>query len=591
MISRSRTGAVSMRAKTSRAVTPNESREVAIKMRKACFTLCSAGLIVLVALDAAGLVADATLANEPALSHGPLISDVTPDHVQIWGRTNVAASVAIEYARAGHPTFEATPTVVTAPGGDFTFTLTVSGLTADTAYDYRVLLNGLPSVARTFRTALPDGDPTELTVAFVSDAFHLAASTVWGALASKSPAGFFVIGDFDHSNPASNTTTATTYLEKVRLMHRRLRGPETPIGVDFAANVVAPGLPMLGRMLDDHDSGSDNVNSRFKWWGPNLQAFLEYHPVPADNGLSSGGMWQAIQRGRALFILIDVRSQRDPLGVKTILGGVQKQWLTEKLTQCKTDPTLTWCVLVTPVPFNPNQQKLDSWHGYLADSQWLLDQIAALQVENVLVVSGDCHWGSIVRKPLSPLDELNIPKVNEGFGNTCNNQPEQWTLNSAVGKPGFGLLTLRDNEAVMAIYNTDAARTLRMSSTVLAQGSEGGGDADGDGVPDSTDQCPDVPGVAPSGCPFEGGDVTETFTRTRDGEQFNVSVPPYVCRRSTGGSSLLRILKAVNGTEQILKSVSVSNPAKGVPFTLRCQVIPAAVNLYLDGTLRATATP
>jgi hypothetical protein len=304
-------------------------------------------------------------------------------------------------------------------------------------------------------------------------------------------------------------------------------------------------------------------------------------------------MWQAIQRGRALFVLIDVRSQRDPLGQKTILGNVQKQWLIEKLTQCKNDPTLTWCVLVTPVPYNPNQDKLDSWHGYLADTQWLRDQIAALQVANVLVVSGDCHWGSIVRKPLSPLDELNIPKVNEGFGNTCNNHPEQWTLNSTTGKPGFGLLTLRTNEAVMAIYNADAGGTLRFSSTVPVQSGGGGGaDADGDGVPDDTDQCPAVPGPAPSGGPPpEGGDVSQTFTRTTDGGQFQVSVPPYVCRRLIGGSSLLRIIKVVNGVEQILKSVAVQNPAKGVPFTLRCQVTSAAVNFYLDGVLKATAAP
>jgi hypothetical protein len=551
--------------------------------RNVCVVLCTAGLLAI-----------ATIANATSMSHGPLITDVTPDHVQIWGRTTAAATVTIEFAVAGQPLSAAPSTAVTSAGGDFTFKILVSGLTAKTTYDYRVLLDGVPSALKTFRTAPPDGDDAEFSVAFVSDAFHTSASTVWAALASKSPAGFFVIGDFDHSNPASNTATATGYLDKIRLMHRRLRGPETPIGTDFATNVVAPvsSLPMLGRMLDDHDSGSDNVNSRFRYWGPNFQAFLEYHAIPADNGFSEGGMWQAIQRGRALFILLDLRSQRDPLGQpKTILGNTQKGWLIEKLTQCKTDPTLTWCVLVSTVPYNPNNPKLDSWHGYTADSQWLADQIAAQQVPNVLVVSGDCHWGSIVRKPLSPLDELNIPKVNDGFGNTCNNHPEQWTLNSTGAKNGFGLLTLRANEAVMAIYGTDAAKTLILSSTVPAQGSPGSADTDGDGVPDSTDQCPDVPGVPPSGCPFTGGDVTQTFTRTTDGQQFQVDVPPYVCRRLTGGASVLRIIKVVNGAEQILKAVSVQNPAKGAPFTMRCQITSVAANLYLDGALKVTATP
>jgi hypothetical protein len=40
--------------------------------------------------------------------------------------------------------------------------------------------------------------------------------------------------------------------------------------------------------------------------------------------------------------------------------------------------------------------------------------------------------------------------------------------------------------------------------------------------------------------------------------------------------------------EEKLASVRVANPVKQIPFTLRCQVTPTAINLYLDGNLKAT---
>ncbi len=413
----------------------------------------SAGSLLLLALVHAG-----------TLSHGPVIGDVGPDRVQIWGRTDAAATVTVEYAPVGLTIPQTTLPLVTSAGSDFTFALPLRDLMADTAYEYRLLVDGTPSAVGAFQTAPPHGDSTDQVIAFVADAFHTTASTVWAAVATQTPDGVFVIGDFDHSNPGANVASAPTALAKMRVMHRRLRGPETPIGTDFKANVITPGIPLLGRILDDHDSGIDNISMKFKWWGPAFQAFLEYHPVPEDNGFPVG-MWQALQRGRALFLLLDVRSNRNPDGIdKTILGPRQKVWLTARLAQCAEDPSLTWCVLVTPVPFNPNQQKFDSWRGYPADRQWLLAQIAALNVRNLLVVSGDCHWGSIVLPPLSPLPELNVPKANEGFGNTCNAQPSQWTVTSTQGGTGFGLLTLRADEAVLAIYNTNGK--LRFSTTV-----------------------------------------------------------------------------------------------------------------------------
>lgn len=401
------------------------------------------------------------------ITHGPIIGDVQPDHARIWIRTNSTAIVTISYGPIGGSLLQSAPTQ-TSSTSDFTSTVLLTGLLPNTAYTCAVAINGTSMAPCDFTTAPPHGDAADVTVAFVSDVFTNVASTVFRSMGELNPAGFFIIGDYDHSNPGTNVTNSSTYLTKARAMHKRLRDSTTVIGQDFLTHVIGGRLPLLARIMDDHDSGKDNISNNFQFWPQSLQAFQEYHSLPDDNGFASGYMWQSTQRGRALFILMDLRSHRETdSGAKhTTLGDTQKTWLVSKLNQCVTDTTITWCVLVSTVPFNPNQKKLDSWSGYQSDRQWLLDQITAQGVRNVVVVSGDCHWGSIVLPPLSPLAEINIPQANGGFSNTCNNTSAQWTLNSVHAGQGFGLLTFKTTEAVLSIYNADG--TLRLNTTIPA---------------------------------------------------------------------------------------------------------------------------
>ena len=46
----------------------------------------------------------------------------------------------------------------------------------------------------------------------------------------------------------------------------------------------------------------------------------------------------------------------------------------------------------------------------------------------------------------------------------------------------------------------------------------------------------------------------------------------HTCYRQTGGSSVLRISRVVNGVEAILRTVSLPNPPKGVAFPMTCSV-------------------
>jgi len=63
----------------------------------------------------------------------------------------------------------------------------------------------------------------------------------------------------------------------------------------------------------------------------------------------------------------------------------------------------------------------------------------------------------------------------------------------------------------------------------------------------------------------------------------------YTCYRQTGGSSLLRISKVVNGVETVLKSAPISNPSKEQFFTLGCQAQGTGLTLTFNGTVKLMA--
>ena len=63
----------------------------------------------------------------------------------------------------------------------------------------------------------------------------------------------------------------------------------------------------------------------------------------------------------------------------------------------------------------------------------------------------------------------------------------------------------------------------------------------------------------------------------------------YACYRQSGGTSVLRISRVVNGVETVLKSYALANPYRGVPFTLGCQVQGTTLSLTL-GAIKISAS-
>jgi hypothetical protein len=64
----------------------------------------------------------------------------------------------------------------------------------------------------------------------------------------------------------------------------------------------------------------------------------------------------------------------------------------------------------------------------------------------------------------------------------------------------------------------------------------------------------------------------------------------YRIYRNTGGSSVLRISRVVNGAETVLKSVGVANPAANVFFRLEGRTSGTTLTVALDGVDKASVT-
>jgi Gametolysin peptidase M11 len=64
----------------------------------------------------------------------------------------------------------------------------------------------------------------------------------------------------------------------------------------------------------------------------------------------------------------------------------------------------------------------------------------------------------------------------------------------------------------------------------------------------------------------------------------------YLCYRQVGGASVLRIAKVQNGTETVLKSVGIANPAPNAFFKLSCQASGSTLTLLVDGVAKTSTS-
>lgn len=390
--------------------------------------------------------------SSATLTHGPVVGGVTDTSAKVFARTNEPAQLAVRYSRS--PSLDgALTTNPQAVSGetDFTGILLLNGLSPNTTYYYTVLVNGQDQLLLSypsFRTFPPSHEALEFRVAVIGDTGNQGTGEPHGMGEAFGSAGreqallMVQTGDFDHQNPKT--------LEEKRSVRKDLYDPL--VSADFVA--LTRTMPFF-YVWDDHDFGGNNSNGRASFKSLSLKVYKEYVPS-ADLANPAAGIWQKFRVGQAEFFLLDSRSQRsrdqepDDEG-KSMLDAFripngQKQWLKDSLLAS----TAVWKIVVSSSVWNPTLAKGDSWSSFQAEQQELLRFFEASDIRNIVILSGDVHWGAIDDGTHGGVPQLVVPNMNmtrqhQGrYGSVWSNGT--WGIPQEDGiQNGYGKLTFLTN--------------------------------------------------------------------------------------------------------------------------------------------------
>ncbi len=400
-----------------------------------------------------GLLTAASLTVLPRVSaqsaaiyrHGVASGDPLVNRVIIWTRITPAvdeAVVPVEWAIASDASFSRIlqqGLTYTSAAFDYTVKVDVVRLDPNTTYYYRFSVRGTQSPVGRTKT-LPSGtvDRLRLAVASCSN-YPYGFFNAYRLIANRQDLDAVLhLGDYiyEYGNSTFGDGTPLGRIpspnkEIVTLNEYRQR---------YAQYRTDPDLQEAHRqhpwivVWDDHESannswmgGAENHQPETEGdWNArrfvSAQAWSEWLPV-RDNPFQDGGqIYRTFRFGDLLdLVMLDTRivgrseqvDATSPLIAdpnRTLLGIEQERWLNTQLSNSQGRNT-RWRVLGQQVmmgqllntdgsPFNPDQ-----WDGYLASRNKLLQYIAANQIPNVVVFSGDIHssWGNeITFNPFVP---------------------------------------------------------------------------------------------------------------------------------------------------------------------------------------------
>lgn len=239
-------------------------------------------------------------------------------------------------------------------------------------------------------TSLKKDAPTDrFSIAFGGGAGYVPENErMWDTIAAIDPRALLLLGD--------NVYIDDPQTPEVQRFHY-FRRQSQPEWMNLAKRVPIYGI------WDDHDFTTDDG-----WGGPEVenpswkrevwQIFKENWDNPYyGGGEENPGCWLDLRIGAVHFIFLDGRYYREsPKGEKpSMLGPVQLEWLMNAL---KDDPA-TFKVICSNVSVAPNVKpgSRDTWDGYHAERQKILQFIADEKIPGVLVLSADRHRSDAYR--------------------------------------------------------------------------------------------------------------------------------------------------------------------------------------------------
>ncbi len=413
---------------------------LALPSRRTVLTTGTVGLAAAALLSTSAGTAQAATGVNP-FSLGVASGDPWPDGFVIWTRLATQPlnedglggmpdlSFAVEWQVATDPQFSKivrAGTATTDRSRGYAVHVTLTGLRPGTEHWYRFRAHG--HVSRTGRAVTaprPGTDPGHLafTVASCANWEH-GYFTAYRHMAAEKPDLMVHLGDYyyeimPYGYPVSSgVPRAHRNGESRTLAQYRARMAQYKTDPDLQeAHAAAPWLVIW----DDHELENNWADETPEIWDPDFlrrraaafRAYYENMPLRASS-VPQGIDMQLYRRihwgDLATFHLLDTRQYRsdqanldlvkvvdedarDPR--RTITGAEQEQWLREGFTTS----TARWDFLTQQVPFVQYDRSsgpllwgdMDTWDGYVASRERVIDAWRTAGVRNPVVLTGDIH--------------------------------------------------------------------------------------------------------------------------------------------------------------------------------------------------------
>ncbi len=359
-------------------------------------------------------------AQSELLQAGPMLGYVEMQEANLWLQTTEAASVEIRYWVKGKE--DATGQIFTAQtkaSDSFSKHIKLTDLEYGTTYAYDVYLNG-KRVSFTYPTEFTTQnlwqwrtDPPSFTVAFgsclyVNDKKYDRPGDPYGTSAE-------ILKSINAKNPNLMLWTGDNvyyrepdFYSLSRMDYRYRDARDTPEMQPLLAGAINLAT------WDDHDYGPNNSDRSYRMRKEAVKIFERYWANPDSRGES---IYTKYKYNDVEFFLLDDRYYRAPNelsdSTKAYFGEEQMQWLKDGLVSSNA---------VFKIVVNGNQitnvgNTHESFPMYKKEFHELMDFLTEEKVEGVLFISGDVHYGQLLkteREGLYPLYEFTSSPLTAG---------------------------------------------------------------------------------------------------------------------------------------------------------------------------------
>jgi len=300
---------------------------------------------------------------------------------------------------------------------DYTVSLDLNGIKSDADYKYRVEFgDGVHSEWFDFRSFPVQSEPGIFSFVFSAcQREKYLSHNVYEHIEKDSPTFVALLGDQMYGDYDGNLNKMEEYLANDSIMQKALKEGETILSEKsvlqafrnkyhrtFGENFqkMSSRFPIIGTW-DDHDYGTDNSDSAYRYKEEAKKVFKENYPsYPYEE--KDGGIYYSFSVADVDMLVLDTRWYRssmenDDNENKKMLGDNQLNWLLAGLKRSSSP----FKIIFSSVPMNDyggdtssGREGYDSWMSYKYELNKLVSFIKENNIQGVLVFSGDQHYPS-----------------------------------------------------------------------------------------------------------------------------------------------------------------------------------------------------